>query len=412
MHVLYVVPDYPISPNAPGGGPVLFHNHLELFARCSHSVALVVAGNSDTPNGFDRFVLEQPEEWARVQSWVRSVHRVSFGSSTRATRTQRIAQALCDPAAFTHTALDPEAAHALERIASAESPDLLWAEHRSPAMLAWRAAQGAPIVYSHHDWGWKIARLRAARHRVGIRERARMLLLRSAETRLVREVAACASPSATEAEEIRRAGARHVAYLPAAYDPVSPTPVEPAATAPRIVHLGGMPTTANRVGLERFMEVVWPRISGPMAQPPEMWVVGSMRGASEGLLRRLELAGARCTGFVDDLATVLRPYDIHIIPWEHDTGTRTRLPLALNHCQMLIATRASVACVAEMESGTNCVLVDRLDQMADAVVRALGDPAWRKSIADAGRATFFSAFTVEALQPRFETFLRACAPHT
>jgi len=42
------------------------------------------------------------------------------------------------------------------------------------------------------------------------------------------------------------------------------------------------------------------------------------------------------------LDEVLRPNDVHIVPYDQPTGTRTRLTLALNHRQVLLAHQNSV----------------------------------------------------------------------
>ncbi|MCZ7545717.1 MAG: glycosyltransferase [Anaerolineae bacterium] len=174
----------------------------------------------------------------------------------------------------------------------------------------------------------------------------------------------------------------------------------------RIVHLGTMQATANRLGLQRFMEVVWPRIIETNPRPPELWVVGNLDGASPELLGQLEKANAICAGYVFDLGTVLRPYDIHIVPWEHDTGTRTRIPLALNYAQALVSTRAGAACFRELRHNENCVQVDGLEQMGEAILALVCDNIYRRQLADAGRATFLRCYTREALQPRFDSFIK------
>jgi glycosyltransferase involved in cell wall biosynthesis len=124
------------------------------------------------------------------------------------------------------------------------------------------------------------------------------------------------------------------------------------------------------------------------------------------MLSALQRIGAKCPGFVEDLSTVLRPYDIHIVPWSHNTGVRTRIPLALNYGQALVAMRTTAACLDELRDGENCLLVSDFGEMAQAIRRLLHDDALRRRIADEGRKTFLACFTREGLQPRFDRFLR------
>ena len=134
-------------------------------------------------------------------------------------------------------------------------------------------------------------------------------------------------------------------------------------------------------------------------------MVGSMKGAPVEFMAELKRAKAVCTGFVQDLGAVLRPHDIHIVPWELPTGTRTRIPVALNHAQALVSTKAAAICLPELRDNENCILVDDLREMGQAVNALLSDPDKRKRIADAGRNTFLQHFTRASVQPRFQQFL-------
>jgi glycosyltransferase involved in cell wall biosynthesis len=160
-----------------------------------------------------------------------------------------------------------------------------------------------------------------------------------------------------------------------------------------------MGTTANRVGLERFFEVAWPQL----AKSCELWVVGDTSEASPALLE--SLAGVSCTGFVKDLGSVLRPFDLHIIPWEQNTGQRTRMVQAFNHAQAVVAVRASVAGFPEAIDGRNCRLVERLDQMAGAVEELIDNAAERERLGRAARETFEKCFTRRSLLPRYEAVI-------
>jgi glycosyltransferase involved in cell wall biosynthesis len=167
-----------------------------------------------------------------------------------------------------------------------------------------------------------------------------------------------------------------------------------------------MQTTANRVGLEHFLDTTWPIIRDELSEPPEFWVIGSLSGAPQSLLDKLDEVGAICTGYVKDLASVLRPYDIHIVPWEHDTGVRTRVPLILNYKQALVAVKDSVACFPELHDKDNCLLASDLNDMANEIIDLLSKHEQRRQIAERGRETFLAHFTREAVQPRFDSLLK------
>lgn len=226
----------------------------------------------------------------------------------------------------------------------------------------------------------------------------------------MRRVAGCVSGSTSEATEMRSLGASNVAYFPPTYVPIELSELSESVSSPRIVHLGGMQTTATRKGLKRFLEVTWPILCRGLDKQPEFWVIGNMEGAPKSLLGSLDQAGAVCTGFVKDLKSVLRPFDIHVVPWEHNTGTRTRIPLALNYGQVLVSTKAAAACFPNLRHDIDCILVDDLDCMTSEILDLLTNQQRRRRIGEAARKAFMENFTREALQPSFNEFLYDVVP--
>lgn len=401
MRILYVVEDYPIKPDARGGGSALAYGHLELLARSGHALSAVVLQRQEASRSI--------ETWEGVQHWVESITPLSCyvenGSIGIVGRLRRV---LADPIRRVGQSFDEAVIRGFRNIVEQQQPDMIWAEHWRPAGLASTLVNEVPIIYSHHDWRWRIKRLRHGVAPWQLRRRYRFVRLRRAEEAMVRRVAGCVSGSATEAADIQRLGAKHVGYFPATYAPADLEAMDVPSGKPRIVHLGGMQTTASREGLARFVEVVWPEIEATARQKPELWVVGSLQGIPSSLRKALQRIGAVCTGFVEELGEVLRPFDIHVIPWEYDTGTRTRLPVAFNYEQIVVATQASAACMPEAASGDNCILVGDLSEMAAEVVALLEDAERREQLGRNAREVFLRSFTREALQPRFNDFLNNC----
>lgn len=413
MNILFLSEDFPITPDGYGGASALLHNHLEFLAHGGHSISLLRLEHSGASLGFAQFVEEQPHIWQQVQGWVRSSRHIVVGQQEhRPPRWQRAMTALRDPVAFKQGVINPTTLAMLRKAIDRVAPDLIWAEHFLPALLVSRLRPAVPVIYSHHDWFWRIKWLRRGQKGRDLFARWYFFRLRRTEEALIRQVTGCISASATEASEIEALGGQCVAYLPTAYPPVALPLLQEPLPAPRVVHLGGMRTTANRLGLERFLDIVWPQVCKQMTTPPELWVVGDLRGISDPLQRQLEQAGAVCTGFAPNLATVLRPYDIHVMPWEYNTGTRTRLPVIFNFAQVLVATSASAACVPEAQHASNALLVDALPDMAATIIALCADSTQRKQLGQAARHTFEQSFVRAALQPRFDRFLEQCQQPT
>jgi glycosyl transferase family 1 len=400
---LFVMEDSPISPVA--GGPAIYYTHLELLAHAGFEITLLILADERARHSFQRYVSEDPETWSRVRSWCAAYRVIPFRRPPKASAPVRHALlALWDPVSYAYPPECAETREAFKQVLDEVQPDVIWGEHRDPVLLALRATTNTPIIFCHHDWQWRLGPLRPGTAS-GLRASLKWWAVERAEKSLARHVAGCISGSSTEAAELRALGQQHIAYLPPTYVPV-PAPVTEPPRSARIVHLGGMRTTATRVGLQRFLEVAWPLLVDLLTDRPELWVVGDLDGASPELLAELGQVGAVCLGFVRDLHSVLRPYDLHIVPWEHNTGTRTRIPLILNHAQVLVSTRAAAKCLPELQSDVNCMLVDDLPSMSYAVAQLLGNKLRRVELAHAGRATFLEHFTREALQPRFDEFMK------
>jgi glycosyltransferase involved in cell wall biosynthesis len=137
----------------------------------------------------------------------------------------------------------------------------------------------------------------------------------------------------------------------------------------------------------------------------EFEVIGDTAGASPVLQEHLR--NVKCSGFIKDLTTVLRPFDLHVIPWEYSTGQRTRLPVAFNHAQVVVATRAAVACYPEARDRENCRLVDRLEDMVPVITELLAAPGERSRLGRAARATFEKQFTRTSILPKYVEVLNA-----
>lgn len=405
MRCLFIAEDWPITPDSRGGMSPLIYGHLQLIIESGLDVNLVTLSREGYSKGFEEFKIDQKEIWGSIRKSLSSHQELKIGAISRKKAPFTALKAIL--AHFPGYTLIPDkkTKQALSEIVLRVMPEFIWAEDLLATMLAVQTPIQRPIVYSHNDWKWRIKQHRTTKKTQKWYDHIKYRLRRRQEEKLVQEVAGCVAASASEAEEIRPLN-RNVFFLPTTYSSIPITNNISRDGDVRVVHLGGMQTTANRLGLERFLDVSWPLICQSLPCPPGLWVVGSLDGASNSLLLKLEQANATCMGFTEDLTTVLRPNDIHIIPWEYNTGTRTRIPLILNHHQVLLSTRAAAACLPELRHEQNCVLVGDLTQMADEVVNLVSDPLRRQRLAEAGRQSFERHYTREAIQPRFNQFLQ------
>lgn len=412
MRCLFFIQDFPITPDSVGGAPALSYSHLELLAHAHAEIHLVMLANPDKPLGFQEFTEKQPQVWRQVRGWCASFQTIKIkGIEKGRAPLKNFIQALRDPIEFACWDAQPNVLAEFKAIVAERQPDVIWAEHRIPAMVAQRAVKDVPIVYSFHDWEWQLGQLRyeakskAMDTAKKLRTRFGVWQTKRAEYATVTGVAGCVSGSVTETAEFKTLGARRVAYFPTTYEPITLPVVQESGLPVRVVHLGGMAGTRNQASVTRFLEAAWFPTSMKHETQPELWMVGSMKSAPDDFMAEMKRANAVCTGFVQDLSAVLRPHDIHIVPWELPSGTRTRIPVALNHAQALISTKAAAICLPELRHNENCILVDDLREMGYAINDLLSDPNKRKRLAEAGRNTFLQHFTRASVQPRFQRFV-------
>ena len=322
MRSIFVVSRRTISPNGKGGASAIHYDQLNALWELGHEIHLWHYCYPAQREEFNRYIEAEPDLWAEIESKCKTVtlttlpDRPSFGNRL----SNKIAGLLSSDDVM-NPLLRRVAFPVLKQLIKKVEPDFIWSQHFGATQVA-SLQNKIPVIYSHHDWLYRIKHV----HSNGNGSSR----LREAEERVARKATAVVSGSSVECEQLREIGCKRVAYIPVTYEPASlDSDYKPEPRA-RLVHLGGMGTTANRVGLERFFEVAGPQL----ADSCELWVVGDTGEASPALLE--SLAGVNCTGFVKDLGSVLRPFDLHIIPWEQNTGQRTRMVQAFNHAQAVV----------------------------------------------------------------------------
>jgi glycosyltransferase involved in cell wall biosynthesis len=401
MRCLYIASQTPISPHYRGGGGAVFYEQLAALHGLGHEITLWHYAYRELRPTFDEFVRGDPSTWEAVRGMCTSVHLSNYDRTPSFSMRARGALANWRSRGrlrVGNPVLRLPAFDDMRRILRDTAPQFIWAQHFGPAQVALLQSD-IPVVYSHHDWLYRIKALST--------NTPENDLLRRSEEEVARRAAAVVSGSAVECQELSALGCNEVRYLPASFSPVPWDASLRATKMPRIVHLGGFATTATRLGMERFLSVVWPQILDTRV---ELVVIGDLRGASPEL--RHALTAATCTGYQPDLSRVLWPYDIHVIPWEHATGQRTRLPMAFNFGQAVVATKAAVRCYPEAIDGVNCLLVDELSEMPKTIAALIASPQLRERLGRAARETFERYFVRERQLPCYTAVIDAALRFT
>ena len=390
--VLLIVNTGKIAQNQNGGASV-YYSHLELLYLAGFEVELLaVTWDDKTP--FNK------GDYNEIEPFIKHLHHYSIQSVKPKKGLKRLYKAVFNPAAFEYYFLNKSNKIFLKNFITDNKIDIVWTEWRWAAIWARWTDLKVPVIYAHHDWEYKLAVLRS---KPNFLKHFHTFQKKRVEKQLVKGVAACVSGSFTETNEIKQMSAKPALYLPTTYDEVK-SKLKPHNT-PSIIHLGGMGTTANRLGLERFLDVCWADIKKEI-HTINLIVVGGLEAAQVPLKEKLKDSNITCLGFVSQLDKVMYPNDIHIIPWEYNTGTRTRIPLVFNYEQVLVATKASAACYPELKHNLNCVLCEDLTDMSKQIINLYKEQDKIHKLAQQGKKTFKNYFTSESQVNNLKQFLK------
>lgn len=401
MNCLFVFNNSPLSPNYSGGASRCLGSFLAL-SKLGIGLNVVRLLEKRVAQRVLTYEAEQHDETALIRGKTKSWADVVYSQPDRPrTRLDIIRKAAIDPVALAFpevASLGPEFRETCGRI----GPDFIWAEWTLCAALTYTSDLKVPWVYSHHDWIYRIYQVRrnASSQPLYFTDRILSSTMRRVETQAVKRSTVVVTGSATEAAELDQIASLPARIIPTTYTPGPHVQGSRRANQPvRIIHLGGLTTTANHLGLTAYLRDVHQPLMQrceDLRDRPQLFVVGEVKNAKEALLAQLRSVGATLTGPVYDLGTILRPFDIAIIPYEFDTGTRTKLPLLFNYAQVVVTTQAAVAGSAEVMSGGNCVVLPSLCDFPDALAALADDPTERERIGRKARETFERCFTVDS----------------
>jgi len=284
----------------------------------------------------------------------------------------------------------------------AGSPDVVVA-FDTGILLALRGFTAAPVFGipgdpRHLVWRYNVlARPWRERRRSWLREyRDFRRIAPQIESALIESARACAASGmfgAQHAAWLRSLGV-HCVYLPLPIRDLRPaTAARPAGGPLRILHLGGLGTTATRLGLALLVRDVLPRLEQTLGAGNFVLRIAGSGTLSPQLARGLERPFVEFAGFVDDTAAEIAASDVFLVPSPYPVGARTRIAEALSIGAVVVAHRASASGIPELVDGENALLADSGVELAEAVQRIARDPELAARLSGAARATYEQHFT-------------------
>ena len=152
--------------------------------------------------------------------------------------------------------------------------------------------------------------------------------------------------------------------------------------APIIAFVGGMNYQPNADAAFWFIEKVLPIIR--QTRPDvRLRVIGR---DPPGALRRLaeKSEGVEVTGTVDEVLPLLRECVMLVVPLRAGSGVRLKIMESLSAGLPIVSTSIGAEGLS-LESGTDLLIADDAPSFAQAVLRLVGDPELRRSMAQKGK---------------------------
>ena len=265
-------------------------------------------------------------------------------------------------------------------IISNKQTRFIWCEHLAPVLYLFLGLSENQfldkLVYSHHDFLFKILQLRAHSPRQLIRS----YLVKRLEKAIIRKLPSFVSGSQFELSQIRllAPGARQTELIPCFYPSLKNNELKKVTNVVKIYHIGTAAATANKIGLRFFFQKVFPQIEN---LPFRLEFFGNVKDyilqEFPDLINHPKII---FHGFVPSLEDKIEEGMIHVIPYSGMTGTRTRVAGIARFRPCLIGFKTIQDSYPFLISGKNVVLAENKNEFAFRLRELIIDQALRKNI--------------------------------
>lgn len=243
-----------------------------------------------------------------------------------------------------------------------QSAQFIWCEHLTPVLYLFHKLPEKyfldKLIYSHHDFLFKILRLRAHSPRQIIRSQ----LVKRLEIAVIKKTKYFVSGSQSELNQIRLFApqANQVEFIPCFYPPLKKSELKPPTSGVKIYHIGTAAATANRIGLRFFFQKVFPVIED---LPFTLEFLGNVKDYILNEFPHLKNHPKIIFhGFVLNLEEKIEEGMIHIIPYSGMTGTRTRVAGIARFSPCMIGFPTIQDSYPFLISGKNVILANDEDK--------------------------------------------------
>jgi glycosyltransferase involved in cell wall biosynthesis len=231
--------------------------------------------------------------------------------------------------------------------------------------------------------------------------------------RFLNDCEAAGNFAAHHAEWLRDHGASQCEYLrtpvPDPFADDGDTREHACDGSPRILLLGHLKGIATLEGLDLFARGVLPRLERSLGVSGfEARLVGGYE-APAGLRDALARPAVTFHGHTETAGDEFLGATALVVPTPIGLGTRVRILTAFSYGCPVVAHESNALGIPELADGSNVLLADDADGLADSIVRVVRDEKLRRQLRENGRETFERWFAPNVAAARILELLTSLA---
>ncbi|PHV12114.1 TIGR03087 family PEP-CTERM/XrtA system glycosyltransferase [Chitinimonas sp. BJB300] len=389
MNILYVCHRFPFPPKR--GGKIRPFNMIRHLSSQGHKVTVcslarspeeAVEGQGIAPH-CDQF--EVGQVWNPVQA-LRMVARLPITTPSSM--------------GFFYS---PELAGKVRKLLAEKQWDLIFVHCSSVAQYV-EHVQDIPKILDFGDmdsqkW-FEYANYKPFPISLGYRlEGSKML---AAEKRLAKRFDLCTATTRAEWETLNDYGTGAATdWFPNGVDAVFFCPVDEPYDVETISFIGRMDYYPNQECMSRFCEQVWPLLR---TKKPTMKLLIVGADPTPAMRKLGELPGVTVTGSVPDVRPYIRKSALMVAPLNIARGTQNKILEAMA-MGVPVVTSTIAAGGVDADAESHLLVADTPEQLAQAILRVVDDPAERQRLAEAGRERMLSHHAWPHSMARLDTII-------
>ncbi|MBC8046664.1 MAG: glycosyltransferase [Fimbriimonadaceae bacterium] len=272
-------------------------------------------------------------------------------------------------------------------------PDIVWCEHLFPLMLP-QYSGTAKLIYVHHDFISKIL----LKRRFNLKNWVRSRYIKRIEEKCLKNVEMVITGNSIEHKEILSHTRKNciIHNIPILYPPLSQEYYNRSSDSKiRIIHLGTISATANRKGLKLFCKESLPYLDKKNSDY-QFIIIGITKDEFEANIdKNINTTKFIFKGKEIPLEEIIKPYDIHVLPYMGKTGVRTKLYNLLRFKSAILGYKQSVGSIQSLNDGEDIFLVKNIRNFNKKLIELCMSFEKRKQMSEDSFRKFSEHFSID-----------------